>query len=179
MSSGNRDCVFGRLFKQWASVCKLLVDLKRDADTVSEVLQNVIDGVPLLEPQYTPQQALMKRIEQDTMIRQGEAEDKVSMLIRDLHLLFGVEGNTCLETTKIPENPQGWNWEWIVSTLVRRYVDLEAVATEITQIMKVRTAPQDFGGPIKVSGDALRFPADSKPMLGELAHAVRLALQKE
>jgi len=50
MSSGN---VFERLFKLWASVCKLVLDGKRAAEEVCSVLQAVVDGRQLVEAQPT------------------------------------------------------------------------------------------------------------------------------
>lgn len=50
MSSGN---VFERLFKLWATVCKLVVDGKRRAEDVVEVLQKIVD-----EPQPAEKFAL-------------------------------------------------------------------------------------------------------------------------
>lgn len=44
MSSGNvcEKNVYERLFRQWASVCKLVIEGKRDPEAVSQVLQTII-----------------------------------------------------------------------------------------------------------------------------------------
>lgn len=42
MSSDNN--VFERIFKLWASVCKLILDGKRDAEKVAKMLQEIVDG---------------------------------------------------------------------------------------------------------------------------------------
>lgn len=55
MSSGN---VFERLFKQLASVCKLILDGKRDPKEVSCALQAIIDGRRLVEATPTLQEML-------------------------------------------------------------------------------------------------------------------------
>jgi len=53
MSSGN---VFERLFKLWASVCKLVLDGKRAAEEVCRVLQAIVDGKTLVESQPTSEE---------------------------------------------------------------------------------------------------------------------------
>lgn len=55
MSSGN---VFERLFKLWASVCKLVLDGKRAAEEVCRVLQAIVDGKALVEAQPTNEELL-------------------------------------------------------------------------------------------------------------------------
>ena len=55
MSSGN---VFERLFKLWASICKLILDGKRAAEEVCNVLQAVVDGKRLVEATPTLQEML-------------------------------------------------------------------------------------------------------------------------
>lgn len=39
----SNDNVFERLFKLWASICKMIVDLKRDPEKVAKVLQDIVD----------------------------------------------------------------------------------------------------------------------------------------
>lgn len=55
MSSGN---VFERLFKLWASICKLILDGKREAEEVCSVLQTIVDGKRLVEATPTLQEML-------------------------------------------------------------------------------------------------------------------------
>ena len=55
MSSGN---MFETLFKQWASIGKLLLDGKRDPEEVSNVLQAIIAGKKLAEATPTLQDLL-------------------------------------------------------------------------------------------------------------------------
>lgn len=55
MSSGN---LFERLFKLWASICKLILDGKRDIETVISVLQAIVDGKRLVEVKPTLQEML-------------------------------------------------------------------------------------------------------------------------
>lgn len=52
MSSGN---VFERLFKLWASVCKLVLDGKRAVEEVCAILQAIVDGKRLVEATPTVQ----------------------------------------------------------------------------------------------------------------------------
>lgn len=55
MSSGN---VFERLFKLWASICKLILDGKRAAEEVCCVLQAIVDGKRLVEAKPTVEDVL-------------------------------------------------------------------------------------------------------------------------
>jgi len=55
MSSGN---LFERLFKLWASICKLILDGKRTAEEVCRVLQAIVDGKMLVEAKPTLQEML-------------------------------------------------------------------------------------------------------------------------
>jgi hypothetical protein len=56
MSSGN---VYETLFKQWASIGKLVLDNKRDPEEVSSILQAIIAGKRLVEAKPTLQEMLV------------------------------------------------------------------------------------------------------------------------
>lgn len=43
MSNDNTE-VFARLFKLWAMICKMIMDGKRDAKAVADMLQGIVDG---------------------------------------------------------------------------------------------------------------------------------------
>jgi len=55
MSSGN---VYERLFKLWTTVCKLVLDGKRDEEGVCSVLQAIVDGKALTEVKPTNEELL-------------------------------------------------------------------------------------------------------------------------
>lgn len=91
MSSGN---VFERLFKLWASVCKMVLDGKRAAEEVCRVLQAIVDGKTL--------------VEEKPAIGETLALPPINPVKMYETLGMSAEYAEFIKTNPIPENPNLW-----------------------------------------------------------------------